>query len=354
VITALEPRKAALDRGAESNSTEYVLRVRDLETKFFTRTGVVDAVSGVSFDLKHGERMAIVGESGSGKSVMAMSLIRLVSYPGRIVNGDVELNGRSIMDLTTKDLNRIRGKEAAMVFQDPMTSLNPVIRIEDQMTPPMLRHLGLSQREAHERALDLLRMVGIPDEADRLRAYPHEMSGGMRQRVLIAIALSCNPGLILADEPTTALDVTIQAQIVALLKKLSDETGTAVLFVTHDLGLVARFAQKIAVMYAGRIVEQGDVHEIYSNPQHPYTRALLKSVPPLSGERQERLAQIEGAPPDLKNLGPGCAFAPRCTLATGRCAEERPTLKERAPGHVAACCVTENEPREVTAVGARD
>ena len=352
MISALDRKKArALE---DAKPSDYVLRVRDLTTKFFTKTGTVDAVSGVSFDLKRGERMAVVGESGSGKSVMAMSLIRLVSYPGRIVEGDVELNGRSVMDLSTNELNRVRGKEAAMVFQDPMTSLNPVIRIEDQMVPPMMRHLGLSQREAHERALELLRMVGIPDEADRLNAYPHEMSGGMRQRVLIAIALSCKPDLLLADEPTTALDVTIQAQIVALLRQLADETGTAVLFVTHDLGLVARFAQKIAVMYAGRIVEQGDVNEIYSNPQHPYTRALLKSVPPLSGARQDRLAQIEGAPPDLKNLGTGCAFAPRCTLVTGRCTEERPPLEERGADHVAACFVTKNEIPEVQAVGVRD
>ena len=351
MISALERKKTATK---DPRDSDYVLRVRDLETKFFTKTGVVSAVSGVSFDLKHGERMAIVGESGSGKSVMAMSLIRLVSYPGRIVDGEVELNGRSIMDLKPRELNSVRGKEAAMVFQDPMSSLNPVIRIEDQMVPPMMRHLGLSQREAHDRALELLRMVGIPDEADRLRSYPHEMSGGMRQRVLIAIALSCKPDLLLADEPTTALDVTIQAQIVALLKNLSDETGTAVLFVTHDLGLVARFAQKIAVMYAGRIVEQGDVYEIYANPQHPYTRALLKSVPPLAGARQDRLAQIEGAPPDLKNLGSGCAFAPRCTLVTSRCQEERPLLQERSAGHVAACWVTENETAEVAAVGIRN
>ncbi len=243
----------------ERQANDTLLSVRDLETHFFTKGGVVNAVNGVSFDLARGERMAIVGESGSGKSVMAMSILGLVSYPGRIVGGDVQLNGRSLIGLPAHEMNDIRGKEAAMVFQDPMTSLNPVIRVEEQIIPPMRRHLGISHDEARQRALELLRQVGIPDEERRLRAYPHELSGGMRQRVLIAIALSCKPDLILADEPTTALDVTIQAQIVSLLRHLADKTGAAVLFVTHDLGLVARFAQKVAVMYAGRFVEYGPI-----------------------------------------------------------------------------------------------
>jgi peptide/nickel transport system ATP-binding protein len=322
-------------------SKDYVLRVRDLETKFFTKSGVVNAVNGVTFDLKRGQRMAVVGESGSGKSVMAMSLLRLVSYPGRIVNAEIEINGRSIMDLSSGELNQVRGKEVAMVFQDPMTSLNPVMRIEDQMVPPMMRHLGLSQHDARLRALDLLRLVGISDEASRLRLYPHELSGGMRQRVLISIALSCKPDLILADEPTTALDVTIQAQIVALLKQLAEDAGAAVLFVTHDLGLVARFAQTVAVMYAGRFVEYGPVREVFARPQHPYTRGLISSIPPLAGPRQERLAQIDGAPPDMKKLGEGCAFLARCPLATNRCASQRPPLSMRGPQHVAACWVTD-------------
>jgi peptide/nickel transport system ATP-binding protein len=339
MIPTLERRKAK----EAATETAPVLRVSGLETRFFTKTGVVNAVNGVTFDLQPGERMAIVGESGSGKSVMAMSLLRLVSYPGRIVAGDVEINGRSIMELTPKELNRVRGREVAMVFQDPMTSLNPVIRVGDQLMPPMMRHLGLTQHEARERALELLRTVGIPDEASRLNSYPHELSGGMRQRVLIAIALSCKPDLILADEPTTALDVTIQAQIVALLKRLAEDSGAAVLFVTHDLGLVARFAQKVAVMYAGRFVEYGPVGDIFANPQHPYTRGLLESIPPMTGAKLDRLPQIEGAPPNLKELGDGCAFANRCPLVETRCTAERPPLTQRGPAHTAACWVTAEE-----------
>jgi peptide/nickel transport system ATP-binding protein len=315
--------------------------VRDLETRFFTRTGAVHAVNGVSFDLARGERMAVVGESGSGKSVMAMSLMRLVAHPGRIVDGEVMLNGRDVLDVSPKELQQLRGGEMAMVFQDPMTSLNPVMRIEDQLVPPMMRHLGFTRNEARERALEMLRLVGIPDEASRLRSYPHELSGGMRQRVLIAIALSCKPDLILADEPTTALDVTIQAQIVSLLKQLAEDTGAAVLFVTHDLGLVARFAQKVAVMYAGRFVEYGPIREVFASPQHPYTRGLLRSIPPMTGTRGERLAQIEGAPPDMKALGEGCPFIARCPDATSRCATERPPLTSRGLNHSAACWVTD-------------
>lgn len=338
-VPTLERNKHSI----EHKRTDTVLKVTDLETSFFTKSGVVKAVNGVSFDLKQGERMAIVGESGSGKSVMAMSLLRLVSYPGRIVGGDIELNGRSVLDLNSKELGKVRGREAAMVFQDPMTSLNPVMRIEDQMVPSMMRHLLLTQHQAHHRAVELMTQVGIPDAANRLRTYPHELSGGMRQRVLIAIALSCKPDLILADEPTTALDVTIQAQIVTLLRQLATQSGAAVLFVTHDLGLVARFAEKVAVMYAGRFVEYGPVRDIFANPQHPYTRGLLGSIPPMSGPKLERLSQIDGAPPNLKALGTGCAFAPRCPVAQPRCSSERPDLTVRAPAHSAACWVTEQE-----------
>jgi len=335
--------RAPVSITVQSETDAYpLLSVRGLETRFFTRNGVAHAVNGVSFDLARGERMAVVGESGSGKSVMSMSLIGLVSHPGRVVGGEVYLNGRNLLEVSSAELNGVRGKEVAMVFQDPMTSLNPVIRVGEQIIPPMVRHLGLSHEEARERALDLLRQVGIPDEVSRLRAYPHELSGGMRQRVLIAIALSCRPDLILADEPTTALDVTIQAQIVALLKQLSDETGTAVLFVTHDLGLVARFAQKVAVMYAGQFVEYGPIREVFADPQHPYTRGLLSSIPSLSGERDRRLTQIEGVPPDLRDLGPGCPYAPRCPLATPACAAERPLLTPRGPDHLAACWATEH------------
>jgi peptide/nickel transport system ATP-binding protein len=332
-------RTTQLRRSEQPPNEAAVLSVRDLHTRFFTKTGVVHAVNGVSFDLQPGERMAVVGESGSGKSVMAMSLLRLVAHPGRIVSGDVQVNGRNILDLPSSELNRVRGKEVAMVFQDPMTSLNPVMRIEDQLLPAMTRHLGILPGEARERALELLRLVGIPDGFARLASYPHELSGGMRQRVLIAIALSCKPDLILADEPTTALDVTIQAQIVALLRQLAEETGTAVLLVTHDMGLVARFAQKVAVMYAGRFVEYGAIRDVFADPQHPYTRGLLRSIPSMTGPKSARLEQIEGAPPDLKALGIGCPFLSRCPEADGLCATELPLLTERSSGHSAACWV---------------
>lgn len=325
---------------------ELLLQVEDLGTHFSTKRGVVRAVDGVSFQMARGERLAVVGESGSGKTATALSLLRLLPPAGKVVAGKAVLNGRDILGLNQDELRRLRGKEVAMVFQDPMTSLNPVIRIRDQMVPPMRQHLGLDAAAALRRAVDLLRQVGIPDPAARVDAYPHELSGGMRQRVLIAMALSCGPDLLIADEPTTALDVTIQAQIVALLKQLSEETGTAVLFVTHDFGLVARFAHTIAVMYAGRIVEYGRAREVFSHRHHPYTRALLRSIPTIAGPKPERLAQIEGAPPDLLALGPGCAFLPRCPFALKRCAEERPELLERAPGHSAACWA-EGDPEAV-------
>ncbi len=321
---------------------EPLLSVSDLETRFFTKSGVVNAVNGISFDLAPGERMAIVGESGSGKSVMAMSLLRLVTHPGRIVGGTVMLSGRDVLAMSVPELNDTRGKDIAMIFQDPLTALNPVLRVGDQLTAPLRRHLGLTAGEARDRAVELLEQVGIPDPKARLQSYPHELSGGMRQRVMIAMALSCKPSLIIADEPTTALDVTIQAQVINLLKRLAEETGAAVLLVTHDLGLVARFAQKVAVMYGGRFVEYGAVRDIYRDPQHPYTRGLLRSLPPLTGPKLARLMQIDGSPPDMKALGEGCPFEPRCADATSRCVVERPPLTPRAAGHVAACWVTED------------
>jgi peptide/nickel transport system ATP-binding protein len=334
-------------------SPETLLEVEGLTTKFFTtRRGTVSAVSDVSFTLKRGERLAVVGESGSGKSVMTMSLLKLVAHPGRIVAGSARLNGRDILSMSERELTTVRGREVAMVFQDPMTSLNPVQRVEHQLTAPMMRHLRLSKSEARQRAIELLTQVGIPAPEVRISAFPHELSGGMRQRVLIAMALSCRPQLILADEPTTALDVTIQAQIIALLKQLADDTGVAVIFVTHDLGLVARFAQTVAVMYAGRIVEYGPVETIYRQPQHPYTRGLLASIPTTSGDRTQRLAQIPGAPPDLANPPPGCAFAPRCGDAVDRCLGERPELLYRGNGHRAACWVTARE-AAYNAIGGR-
>jgi peptide/nickel transport system ATP-binding protein len=316
---------------------ETVLQVRDLNTHFFTETGVVKAVNGVSFDLRRGERVAIVGESGSGKSAMAMSLIQLLPYPGKIVGGEVRVGGRNLTQLTERELNHIRGREVSTVFQDPMSSLDPVMRISDQMIPPIARHLGLDRKKAHAVAVGWLDKVGIPDASSRIDSYPFEMSGGMRQRVMIAMALSCSPRLIIADEPTTALDVTIQAQIVELLKNLTAETGTAMLFVTHDLGLVARFANKVGVMYAGRLVELGPAEEIFARPRHPYTQSLLRTIPDSSAGRRGRLLQISGFPPDMRLPVNGCAFKERCAAAHERCRLSAPDLTQRSVSHVAAC-----------------
>jgi peptide/nickel transport system ATP-binding protein len=331
---------------------EPLLSVSDLAVHFETKRGIVRAVDRVSFDLAPGERLAIVGESGSGKSVMSMSLLRLVSPPGRVVGGQVRFDGRHLLSLSEGQMNRVRGRDVAMVFQDPMASLNPVITVEKQIAAPIQRHLGLSKREARDRAVQLLQRVGIPAPAERLAAYPHQLSGGMRQRVLIAMALSCGPKLLLADEPTTALDVTIQAQIVALLKDLSDRLNMAVVFVTHDLGLVARFAHRVAVMYAGRFVEVGPVRQIFERPQHPYTRGLLGSIPAIAGARPEHLTQISGSPPDLATLPAGCPFEPRCIDAVDRCRHERPELEPREMARAAACWVAPAPAPEAALVGA--
>jgi len=320
---------------------EPLLQVRNLHTHFFAKGGTVKAVNGVSFDLMPGERLAVVGESGSGKSAMAMSLIRLIAFPGRVVEGSIRFDGRELLDMTEPELNTVRGRDIGTVFQDPMSSLNPVMRIGDQLVSPLRKHLKLSAKEAERRAIELLRLVGIPAAEERLHAYPFELSGGMRQRVMIALAIACRPKLIIADEPTTALDVTIQAQIVELLKSLSQETGSAMLFITHDLGLVARFAQKVAVMYAGRIVEMGDVKQIFHSPKHPYTQCLLRTIPSIDGDRRRRLLQIEGFPPDMRLPIRGCAFRDRCPAAEPQCAMEAPELTERADGHVAACWLDE-------------
>ena len=322
---------------------EPLLAVRDLSVEFETKRGTLKAVDGVSFDLAPGERLAIVGESGSGKSVMSMSLLQLVTYPGRIVGGSALLEGQDLIALKGSALRTVRGSKVTMIFQDPMTSLNPVLRVTDQITAPLKRHLGLSQHAAEQKALEALRRVGIPDPERNIRAYPHELSGGMRQRVLIAMAVACEPRLLIADEPTTALDVTIQAQIIELLKEQAAELNSAVIFVTHDMGVVARFAHRVGVMYGGRLVEIGPVEEIFENPQHPYTRGLLASIPTVGGEMPERLAQIDGTPPDLARLPEGCSFAPRCDAAQAPCLQVRPELTRRGPGHEAACLVTESE-----------
>jgi peptide/nickel transport system ATP-binding protein len=317
--------------------TETILEVSDLSTEFATGRGVVRAVNGVSFSLRPGERMAIVGESGSGKSAMAMSLIRLLAYPGRISGGEVRLLGRDVLRMTEAELNEIRGREVGTIFQDPMSSLDPVMKVSDQLVPPIMRHLSLDKARAREMAVRWLDRVGIPDAARRLDAYPFEMSGGMRQRVMIAMALSCEPRLIIADEPTTALDVTIQAQIVELLRRLTAETGTAMLFITHDLGLVSRFARTVAVMYAGKIVEIGPTSEVFTRPKHPYTQCLLSTIPRSTDGSKSRLVQIPGFPPDMRLPLAGCAFRARCPGAHEACSRSAPALEARGAGHEAAC-----------------
>lgn len=326
-----------INMGTNLESTEPILQVRDLHTHFITDKATVKAVNGVSFDLQRGERLAIVGESGSGKSAMAMSLIQLIAYPGKIVSGSVRLEGNELIGMQENKLNQIRGVVVGTIFQDPMSSLDPVMRISDQIITPIRKHLKLGQKEARLLAIDWLNRVGIPEAHTRIDAYPFEMSGGMRQRIMIAMALSCNPKLILADEPTTALDVTIQAQIVELLKNLIETTGAAMMFITHDLGLVARFAQKVAVMYGGKIVEYGTVQELFAHPKHPYTQSLLKTIPKVSGEKSGRLLHIEGFPHDMRNAIVGCSFKERCPVAFGRCYEESPPLAEREGTQRSAC-----------------
>ena len=323
-----------------------LLEVKDLSTYFFTPEGVVKAVDGISYDLQEGETLGLVGESGCGKSVSALSIMRLIQRPGRTVGGEVTFNGQDLLALDDSAMRRIRGKDMAMIFQEPMTSLNPVLTIGKQLTEALVLHLGLDQNAANNRAGELLEMVGIPEGAGRLADYPHQFSGGMRQRVMIAMALSCDPKMLIADEPTTALDVTIQAQILELVKKLGEETGTAVLIITHNLGVVARYADRVNVMYAGKIIERGTAREIYTNPRHPYTIGLLNSVPRLDEPRKEQLAPIEGSPPDLIGLPIGCAFRPRCKYAIDRCAVEYPPLIEVTEGHTAACWVSDQLGRQ--------
>jgi oligopeptide/dipeptide ABC transporter ATP-binding protein len=315
-----------------------LLDVRDLQTQFSTSGGVVRAVDGVSWDVRAGETVALVGESGCGKSVSALSVMRLVSAPaGRIVGGEVRFKGRDLLGLSDEEMRKIRGRDIAMIFQEPMTSLNPVLTIGRQLTESLEIHLGMTPELARARAGEILGLVGIADADRRLRQYPHQFSGGMRQRIMIAMALSCNPALILADEPTTALDVTIQAQILELLKSLSRKLGAAMLIITHNLGVVARYADRVNVMYAGRIVERGTAREIYANPRHPYTLGLLRSVPRLDEPRRAKLDPIPGQPPDLTRLPAGCAFAPRCSFAVERCRRDRPELELVAADHTAAC-----------------
>jgi oligopeptide/dipeptide ABC transporter ATP-binding protein len=327
-----------------------LLQVENLQTQFLTSAGVVRAVDGVSYDVDEGETVALVGESGCGKSVSALSIMRLVAEPaGRIVGGRIVFKGRDLLTLGDEEMRKVRGREIAMIFQEPMTSLNPVLTIGRQLTEGLEIHLGMDQAAANARAVELLGMVGIPDPARRLTQYPHQFSGGMRQRMMIAMALACNPSLILADEPTTALDVTIQAQILELLQDLSRRLGVAMLIITHNLGVVARYADRVNVMYAGRVIERGTAADLYADPRHPYTLGLLRSVPRLDEPMRAKLDPIEGQPPDLTRLPPGCAFAPRCAYRVDRCAEV-PALEPRGgSGHVSACWEAERLVRKAAA-----
>ncbi len=315
-----------------------LLEIENLRTQFFTADGVVRAVDDVTYDVNEGETVALVGESGCGKSVSALSILRLIPWPpGRIVGGSIRFLGKDLLQLSDPEIRRVRGHQIAMVFQEPMTSLNPVLTIGLQLTETMQYHLGMSNEQAEKRAVELLRMVGIADGERRLQQYPHHFSGGMRQRVMIALALSCEPKLIIADEPTTALDVTIQAQILQLMKDLSNRMGVALMIITHNLGVVARYADRVNVMYAGKIVEEGTAEQIYHSPKHPYTIGLLASVPRMDQHRGRRLVPIEGQPPDLTKLDNGCAYRPRCRWAFDRCAQAIPPLEHVGDGQMSAC-----------------
>jgi oligopeptide transport system ATP-binding protein len=307
--------------------TQPLLRVRDLQVQFNTENGIVRAVNGISFDLAAGETLGIVGESGSGKSVANLALLGLIPQPpGEIVGGRAELRGQDLLGKSHRELTAIRGNDIAMIFQDPMTALNPFLTIAEQLTEATRLHLGLSSKDALDHAIEMLQRVGIPAAKQRVFEYPHQFSGGMRQRVMIAMALSCQPDVLIADEPTTALDVTIQAQILDLMKDLQQKDGTAIILITHDLGVVASICHRVLVMYGGRIVEQADVDSLFSRPQHPYTHGLLKSAPRWDEARQEKLVAIEGQPPDMAQLPAGCAFEPRCPHRVDRCQSEIPPL----------------------------
>jgi oligopeptide/dipeptide ABC transporter ATP-binding protein len=315
-----------------------LLEVEGLRTHFETSAGLVRAVDGISYDVREGETVAVVGESGCGKSVGALSILRLIpTPPGRVVSGSIRFNGRDLLALSEEEIRKVRGREIGTIFQEPMTSLNPVLTIGLQLTETIRQHFPVSKEAAEARAVGLLGMVGIAEPVRRLRQYPHHLSGGMRQRVMIAVALSCEPKLIIADEPTTALDVTIQAQILELMKDLTRRLGVSLIIITHNLGVVARYADRVNVMYAGRIVETGTARQIYHDPQHPYTLALLRSVPRMDQPRKAKLDPVEGQPPDLTRLDRGCAFRPRCRFAVPRCRDSAPVLDLVEPGHLSAC-----------------
>jgi oligopeptide transport system ATP-binding protein len=320
------------------SSSEHLLEVRNLTTRFYTESGVVYAVNGVSYAMDEGDTLGVVGESGCGKSVHALSIMRLIPIPpGKIESGEVLLRGQDLLKLSEEEMRHVRGAQIAMIFQDPMTSLNPVLTVGFQITEALKLHQGMDEKEARDRATELLAMVGIPEASTRLDDYPHQFSGGMRQRAMIAMALSCNPLLLIADEPTTALDVTIQAQIIDLVKRLRDQLGMAIIWITHDLGVIAGLARRVNVMYAGSLIETGSVKDIYGQPHHPYTVGLLGSLPRPEAPRGIELYSIKGEPPDLLGLPKGCPFAPRCAYAVERCLHEPPSLEPTEPGHMVAC-----------------
>ena len=334
------PTAGQLNQVAEMTDNKNILNVKDLQTRFHTAEGTVYAVNGVSFNVAEGETLAVVGESGCGKSVTMMSILGLIPIPpGEIVSGSAQFWDRDLLKLNEKEMEHIRGKDVAMIFQDPMTSLNPVLNIGIQISETLQTHLRMDKSAARSRAVELLELVGIPDPQERLRHYPHQLSGGMRQRAMIAMALACAPSLLIADEPTTALDVTIQAQIVELMKALREQLGMAIIWITHDLGVVAGLAERVIVMYAGYIVEEGLVDEIYEEPSHPYTVSLLAALPRADHRRSDRLKSIPGAPPNLLVKPRGCPFAPRCEFTLERCQTENPTLSPLNDQHRIACWI---------------
>ena len=319
---------------------DYLLDVKGLETQFKTPDGIVHAVNGVSFGLKEGETLGVVGESGCGKSVTMLSVLGLIPIPpGKIVAGEAFFFGQDLLKMSKEEIRHVRGAQIAMVFQDPMTSLNPVLTVGLQLVEPLMLHLGMTRKQSDTRAAELLEMVGIPKAKDRLSDYPHQYSGGMRQRVMIAMALSCNPQILIADEPTTALDVTIQAQIMDLVKRLRNELGMAIIWITHDLGVVAGIAHRVAVMYGGYIIEESSVHDLFANPSHPYTIGLIGSLPRVDGKQQGRLYSIEGQPPVLYQKPQSCPFAPRCKWVMEHCWKENPILTQVSDEHRIACWV---------------
>ena len=333
--------------------SEKLLEIKDERLSFFTPAGEVKALNGVSFSMEEGDVLGIVGESGSGKSVTAYSIMGLTAYPGKLVGGTIRFNGHQIDQMTEKDFRKIRGNEVSIIFQDPMTSLNPVYTIGNQIIEVIMLHTDKTRAQAYERAEELLELVGINEPKKRLKQYPHELSGGMRQRVMIAIALACEPKLLIADEPTTALDVTIQAQILELMQELRKKLGMSIIMITHDLGVVASMCEKIAVMYAGHIVEYGTADEIFYNPSHEYTKGLIKSIPKLSVAEKERLVPIEGQPVDLLNPPAGCPFAPRCANCMKICLREMPPKTELSDTHYSHCWLLQKNEAEKEA-GSRE